>query len=83
MTDIGKDLSMKVTAPIAAAGAASFKMAADLQDAMGATDQIFKGAADSVKSWADNLESYYGIAEGEALEYANMMGHAGQHRRLN
>jgi gas vesicle protein len=41
---------------------------------MGATDQIFKGAADSVKSWADNLESYYGIAEGEALEYANMMG---------
>ena len=47
---------------------------ADLQDAMGATEQIFKGAADSVKSWADNLESYYGIAEGEALEYANMMG---------
>jgi phage-related minor tail protein len=27
-----------------------------------------------VKTWADNLESYYGIAEGEALEYANMMG---------
>ncbi|MGI6074734.1 MAG: phage tail tape measure protein, partial [Fermentimonas sp.] len=74
MTDIGKDLSMKVTAPIAAVGAASFKMAADLQDAMGATDQIFKGAADSVKSWADNLDGYYGIAEGEALEYANMMG---------
>ncbi len=74
MTDIGKDLSMKVTAPLVAAGAASFKMAADLQDAMGATEQIFKNAADSVKSWADNLESYYGIAEGEALEYANMMG---------
>jgi len=45
-----------------------------LQDALGATDQIFKGAADSVKSWADNLDSYYGIAEAEALEYANMMG---------
>lgn len=74
MTDIGKDLSLKVTAPIVAAGGAAFKMAADLQDALGATDQIFKGAADSVKSWADNLESYYGIAEGEALEYANMMG---------
>ena len=74
MTDIGKDLSMKVTAPLVAAGAASFKMAADLQDAMGATEQIFKGAADSVKTWADNLESYYGIAEGQALEYSNMMG---------
>jgi phage-related minor tail protein len=74
MTDVGKDLSLKVTAPIVAAGAASFKMAADLQDAMGATEQIYKDAADSVKDWADNLESYYGIAEGEALEYANMMG---------
>jgi phage-related protein len=74
MTDIGKDLSMKVTAPLVAAGAASFKMAADLQDAMGATEQIYKDAADSVKDWADNLDSYYGIAEGEALEYANMMG---------
>jgi len=74
MTDMGKNLSMKVTAPIVAVGAASFKMAADLQDAMGATDQIFAQASDSVKKWADNLDSYYGIAEGEALEYANMMG---------
>ncbi len=74
MTDMGKNLSMKVTAPIVAVGAASFKMAADLEDAMGATDQIFARASDSVKKWADNLDSYYGIAEGEALEYANMMG---------
>jgi len=73
-TEIGKDLSMKVTAPIVATGAASFKMAADMQDAVGATEQIYGKAADSVKEWADNLESYYGIAEKEALEYANMMG---------
>ena len=33
-------------------------------------------ASDSVKKWADGLDSYYGIAESEALEYANMMGHA-------
>ena len=74
MTDMGKTLSMSVTAPIVAVGAASFKMAADLQDAMGATDQMFAQASDSVKKWADNLDGYYGIAEGEALEYANMMG---------
>lgn len=70
----GKTMSMAVTAPIVAAGAASFKFAADLQDAMGATDQIFKGASDSVKEWADNLNSQYGIAEAEALTYANTMG---------
>ena len=45
-----------------------------MQDAMGATDQIFKSASDSMKKWADSLDSFYGIAEGEALEYANMMG---------
>lgn len=74
MTDMGKTLSMSVTAPIVAAGAASFKFAADLQDARGASDQIFKDASGSIKSWADGLDSYYGIAEGEALEYANTMG---------
>lgn len=70
----GKTLSATVTTPIMAAGGAAFKMAADLEDAMGATEQIFKGAANEVKNWADNLESYYGIAESQALEYANMMG---------
>jgi len=71
---VGKDMTAAVTLPIVAAGAASFKMAADLQDAFGATDQIFKSSSDEVKNWADNLESYYGIAEGEALTYANTMG---------
>lgn len=70
----GTTMSAAVTAPIVAAGAAAFKMAADMQDAMGASDQIFKGAADSVKAWASGLDSYYGIAEGQAIEYANMMG---------
>ena len=72
--DAGKTLSATVTAPILAAGAASFKFAADLQDAFGATDQIFKGASEGVKAWADSLPSYYGIAESEGLNYANTMG---------
>lgn len=71
---VGKNMTAAVTLPIVAAGAASFKMAADLQDAFGATDQIFKSSSDEVKNWADKLESYYGIAEGEALTYANTMG---------
>lgn len=74
LSDIGQNMSLKVTAPIVAAGAASFKFAADLQDAFGATEQTFKSAADGMKQWADSIPSYYGIAEGEALEYANMMG---------
>ena len=53
MTDVGKNMTMKVTAPIAAAGAVSFKMAADLEDALGATEQIFKQASDAVQDWAE------------------------------
>lgn len=71
---VGDDLTTKVTLPLAAVGAAGFAMAADLQDAMGATDQIFKSAAGEMKNWASSLESFYGIAEGEALQYANTMG---------
>lgn len=37
----GSKLTTRVTAPIVAVGGAGFKMAADLEDAMGATDQIF------------------------------------------
>lgn len=72
--NIGEGMTKKVTLPILGAGAASFKMAADIQDAVGATEQIYKDAANAVKEWADSLDPAYGIAEGKALEYANMMG---------
>lgn len=63
------------TLAITAAGAAAFSAASDIQDALGATDQIFgPQAAQSMEKWADNLDSYYGIAKGEALTYANTMG---------
>ena len=74
LTKIGGSMSKKVTAPIAAAGIASFKFAADLQDALGASDQVFASASGDIAKWADSLESYYGIAESEALTYANTMG---------
>ena len=71
---IGGKLSLYITAPLTAVGVAGFKMAADLEDALGATDQIFKNSSDITKQWASSLSSSYGIAEKEALEYSNMMG---------
>lgn len=69
----GKKASI-LSAALIAAGGASFKMAADFQDAMGATDQIYKESSKAVKDWADSLPSMYGVAKSEALEYANLMG---------
>lgn len=71
---IGGAISIGVTAPLTAAGVAAFNMAADFEDALGATDQIFKDSADGVKDWADSLETYFGISKREALEYSNIMG---------
>lgn len=71
---IGGAISIGVTAPLTAAGVAAYNFAADFEDAMGATDQIFKEASESTKEWANSLPTYYGIAEKEALEYSNMMG---------
>jgi len=66
--------AMILSAAIIAAGAAAYKMAADFQDAMGATDQIYKSASKSVQDWAKSLSPNYGIAKSEALGYANLMG---------
>ena len=74
ISQAGKNMTLGVTVPAVAAGAAAFKMAADMEDAMGAADQIFGKSADNMKNWAKGLESYYGIASGEAMEYGNMMG---------
>ena len=71
---IGGAISIGVTAPLTAAGIAAFKMAADFEDALGATDQIFKEASESTQNWANSLPTYFGIAKKEALEYSNMMG---------
>lgn len=73
-SNIGKKMSLAVTAPIVAIGTASFKMAADLDDAIGATNQIFKSQSQAMQTWANTIPTYYGIAEGEALTYANTMG---------
>ncbi len=70
---IGKKASV-LSATLIAAGFSSFKMAADVEDAVGATEQIFKENAESVNAWAANLDSSFGIAKKEALEYSNLMG---------
>ena len=74
MESAGKKMSLAVTTPLVAIGGASFKMAADTEDALGATEQIFKSASGSMKTWSDSLPGYYGVARGEALEYSNTMG---------
>lgn len=70
---IGKKASI-LSVALVGVGAKAFSMAADFQDALGATGQIFKDNSDTVQDWANNLDASYGIAKKEALEYSNLMG---------
>ena len=63
-----------LSAGLVAVGTKAFLMAADIEDAVGATEQIFGNNADSVNAWASKLDSSFGIAKKEALEYSNLMG---------
>ena len=63
-----------LSAGLVAIGTKAFLMAADIEDAIGATEQIFKENANSVNAWAGNLDTSFGIAKKEALEYSNLMG---------
>lgn len=74
MTQLGTILSVSVTAPLTALGVTAFKAAADIEDAMGAVNQIFGTSAQAVIKWSDQLSSAYGISKKEALEYSNVMG---------
>lgn len=63
LKDTGKDLSLKVTAPIVAAGAAAFKMGGDYEQALGKMSQVFKTNQDDIKKWADGALNNFGLSK--------------------
>ena len=63
-----------LSAGIVAVGTKAFLMASDIEDAVGATEQIFGDSANAVNAWAGKLDTSFGIAKKEALEYSNLMG---------
>src|SRR5690606_23604048 len=60
LSSVGQKMTVGLTLPLAAAGTAAYMMAADFEDALGATNQIFKESSDAVQGWANKLPTYYG-----------------------
>ncbi len=74
LTSIGNKLSVGVTAPIVAAGAASIKMASDMDEAINKVDVAFGEAANTVHSFSNTTLTTYGIAKSTALDMAALFG---------
>lgn len=60
LSDIGKTVSVGVTAPIAALGLASIHTAADFEELQSAFDVTFAGASDSVRKWSEETGDLLG-----------------------
>lgn len=73
-TELGESMTTKLTVPILAAAAASFKLGADMEDALGKTNAVFKQSAKEIETWAEGSFKNFGIAKGTALDMANSFG---------
>lgn len=74
LTAIGERMTTTITLPLAAAGAASMKLASDAEEARNKVEVVFGSMAQSVKDFADTALTSYGLAEGSALTMASTFG---------
>lgn len=74
LTALGTKLSVGVTAPIVAAGAASVKMASDMDESINKVDVAFGEAARTVHEFSNTTLTTYGIAKSTALDMAALFG---------
>ena len=66
--------SIGVTGPIVAAGAASVKMASDMDEAINKVDVAFGDASRTVHNFSNTTLTTYGIAKSTALDMAALYG---------
>lgn len=72
--ELGQSMTTKLTLPILAAAAASFKLGADMEDALGKVGVVFKGSEKEVEQWANTSLKSFGLAKGTALEMVGFFG---------
>ena len=78
MTEVGKTMSTKVTAPIVAGYTVATKYASDYEENLNKLDVAFGKNSDSVKEWANNARTAYGLSKVQATESASAFGALGK-----
>ena len=73
-TNVGKNMTMKLTAPILAAGVASFKLGADFEQAMGKMEVVFEENSRSIEKWSQNSLKDFGLAKSTAITMVSDFG---------
>lgn len=78
MTDIGKTMTTKVTAPIVAGYTLATKYASDYEENLNKLDVAFGSNSQSVKDWANNARDAFGLSKVQATEAASAFGALGK-----
>lgn len=73
-TAIGKGMTMKLTAPILAAGVASFKLGADFEQALGKMGTVFESNSRGIEIWSKNALKDFGLARSTAITMVSDFG---------
>jgi len=74
LSSVGNKLTLGVTAPLAAAGTASIKLASDMNESLNKVEVAFGNVNNKVKDWSSTTLKSYGIAKGTALDMAALYG---------
>ncbi len=74
MAKVGGKMSTFATLPIAAAGAAAFKYASDMEESTNKVNVAFGKNADFVNKWSESTLQSFGIAKGSARDMASLFG---------
>lgn len=74
ISGVGKKLTAGVTAPIVAAGIASFELASDLNESLNKVDVAFGKNSNNVKKWSKTTLDNFGLSQNTALETVSLYG---------
>ena len=74
MSSAGKTLTIGVTAPVIAAGAAIYKYSSDLTEAENKTKEVFKNMSGDVLTWSETSLDKMGMARSTALDAVSLYG---------
>lgn len=73
-TESGKKLTLGLTVPIVAAGAAMIKLASETEDSINAVNVVFKDGADAVLAYGDIASETAGLSKNAFNDVANSFG---------
>lgn len=78
MTEVGKNMTQKVTLPIVAGYTAAAKYASDYEENLNKIDVAFGDQSQSVKDWANTARTEFGLSKVQATEAASAFGALGK-----